>query len=77
MTDGTKGLVRAIASKALAEALVTGIDQCEEEARPLDQLQRIHLATMSIMSYKTIIDALDDIDHVQDLIKKAGLNENL
>lgn len=50
--EGAKSTLRAVLARALAEALIGGIDQAEAEGRPLNQLQRIHLATMAIMAYE-------------------------
>lgn len=57
--ESMQSMVRAIGSKALAEALVTGIDQCEQEGRPLSQLQQVNLATMTIMAYGDLLDDMN------------------
>jgi len=65
--------MRAVSARALASALVLGIDQCAAEGRPLTQVQQIHLATMSVMAYEEILDGcltLDlDIEAVRSTIR--------
>jgi hypothetical protein len=43
--------LRAVMARALAQALVTGIYNAEQEGHPLTQLQQIDLATMTVMAY--------------------------
>lgn len=43
--------LRAHLARALAEALITGIDHAQAEGHELTQLQQIDLATMSHMAY--------------------------
>jgi len=69
--------MRAVSARALASALVLGIDQCAEEGRPLTQVQQVHLATMSVMAYEDILDGcstLDlDIATIRSLVSDSGL----
>lgn len=60
--DSAKSVIRATVSLALGEALITGIDECASCDRPLTQLQRINLATMSIMAYDKALLACDSVD---------------
>ena len=57
--DGAESAIRASVGKALASALITGIDNCADEGRPLDQLQTIHLATMCVMAYDEALRACE------------------
>lgn len=38
-------------------ALVTGIDNAEQEGHPLTQVQQVDLATMTIMAYEEAVHA--------------------
>lgn len=51
--------LRAAGSRALAQALVLGIDECAQVGKPLTQVQQVALATMAIMSMDEILDAAD------------------
>lgn len=62
------GEVRAVASQALAEALILGIDECQEANYPLNQAQKVQLAKMSIMSYDNILEAIASPD-IHDLLR--------
>ena len=57
--EGALSTFRAVVSRALAEALITGIDNAEAEGRPLLQVQQTHLATMTVMAYGDAIEAAD------------------
>lgn len=60
--ESAASLMRAVASRALAQALVDGIDNAKEEGRPLTQLQQIDLATMTVMAYGSILDAAEAVE---------------
>lgn len=60
--DSAKSNVRVAVSKALASALITGIDNCSEEGRGLTQVQQIDLAVMHIMSYDQALETCANID---------------
>lgn len=69
--ESAKSSFRAALSRALAQALVDGIDEAREEGRPLSNLQQTDLATMAIMTYEDVLSkaygALEGaaaIDHV-------------
>jgi hypothetical protein len=53
--DSAQSEFRAAISTALAEALICGINECNEENMPLSELQQINLAKMSIMTYYTTV----------------------
>lgn len=53
--DGAQSEIRATVANALAKALICGIDECDQNNRPLSQLQQIDLAKFSIMSYDEAI----------------------
>lgn len=53
--EGAKSHLRATLARALAEALVCGIDNAAAEGRPLTQLQQIDVATMAVMAYHEAI----------------------
>lgn len=57
--ETTKSIIRATVSRALAKALVTGIDNAAEEGHALTQLQQCDLATMAIMAYEEALEACD------------------
>jgi len=60
--SAAKSQLKVSVSKALASALITGIDNCEQEGHPLNQVQQIYLATMSIMTYSEAIEGCELID---------------
>jgi hypothetical protein len=60
--DSARSSVRVAVSRALAEALILGIDECNENDRPLSQLQQIDLATMSIMCYDNATKICETMD---------------
>jgi hypothetical protein len=61
--DGAKATFRATMSRALAAGVVTGIDQADQEGRPLSQVQQIDLVTMACMAYHdAVVDAEDLLD---------------
>jgi hypothetical protein len=43
--------LRVTVARALAAALITGIDNAASEGRPLTQVQQIDVATMHLMAY--------------------------
>lgn len=57
--EGALSAFRAVVSRALAAAVVTGIDNAASEERPLSQLQQIDIVTMAVMEYA---DALRDFE---------------
>jgi hypothetical protein len=57
--DDAQSTLKAAVSRALASALILGIDHAEEEGTPLTQLQQVHMATMSIMSYDAAIEGCE------------------
>jgi len=63
--DSAQSSIRVAVSHALAEALILGIDNCEQEGRRLSQVQQIHLATMSIMAYDNALEACDTLKFVR------------
>lgn len=67
--------LRTAVARALATALVTGIDNCAEEDRPLTQLQEIDLATMHVMAYQEALDACGTVQvesMLSELIKSEA-----
>lgn len=54
-----QSFLRAAGARALASALVTGIDHAEQEDHPLTQEQQIDLATMTVMAYDEILKGAD------------------
>lgn len=69
--DDVISVLRATTARALAKALITGIDQAEQEGNPLTQNQMVDMATMAIMSYDEAIEAGDAFMTFQDIIEKA------
>lgn len=53
--------IRATVANALASALICGIDECEENDRPLTQLQKIDLAKYSIMNYDQAQEGINNL----------------
>jgi hypothetical protein len=64
-------MFRAAGSEALAIAIVTGIDECAEINRPLDQLQRIELVKMGIMAYETVLEGCANLEVSSQLEEAA------
>lgn len=60
--ESAQSEIRATVSRALATALIDGIDECKEEGRPLTAMQQIHLATMVVMSYEIAVDAVANLE---------------
>jgi len=62
--DDAKSVLRAAGARALATSLITGIDECAQEGRPLTQVQQTFLARMTIMAYAEIMEgeSMMDID---------------
>ena len=60
--ESAKSHLRAVVARALATALITGIDNASEEGHALTQLQQIDLATMHIMAYSEALDGCKVID---------------
>jgi len=54
--DSAQSAVRATVARALAEALILGIDNAEVEGHSLTQLQQVDLATMHVMAYVNALD---------------------
>lgn len=55
--DSAQSALRATTARALAEALICGIDLCAEEGTPLSQNQQIRLAVMSHMAYDQALES--------------------
>ncbi len=62
LVESAKSNVRVAVARALATALITGIDNAAEEGRPLTQLQQTDLATMSVMAYQEALDSCGLLD---------------
>jgi len=69
--SNVQSTIRATVSRALAEALICGIDECDEEKCELTQVQKINLATMSIMSYDKAIEACELIAFEAELDRRT------
>lgn len=60
--EAARSSLRAAGSRALAQALMCGIDEVLEEGGTLTQNDRIHLAKMAIMAYDEIIQSCNLFD---------------
>ena len=69
--EDAQSAVRATVSRALAEALVLGIDEAAQNERPLTQLQQIDVATMAIMSYDKAIECSEEMGVMSKLREAA------
>jgi hypothetical protein len=70
-TEAAASMLRASASRALARAVVCGIDEAAQEGRPLTQLQQIDLLTMAVMAYHDeLVQVLAGLS-VEALIEEA------
>lgn len=73
--ESAQSTVRAVGSRALAVALITGFGQCEEENVPLSETQKVHVATMAIMAYDEILQGAEllavDAELARILIRTA------
>ena len=61
-TTSAQSAVRASTARALAKALICGIDLAEAEGRPLTQVQCIDLTIMNIMAYDEAIETCRGIE---------------
>jgi len=60
--EAARSTMRATGSRALAQALVCGIDLVVEEGGTLSQTDRINLTTMTIMAYQEVLDSCNMLD---------------
>lgn len=60
--DDAKSAIRSAVSRALARALILGIDNCEQEDHELTQLQQIDFATMVVMCYDQAFEAIEGLE---------------
>lgn len=67
--DSAQSEVRVAVSRALANALILGIDNCCEEGRPLKQVQQIDLAIMSIMAYDQALQSVENLRLTEEMEK--------
>lgn len=70
--ESAKSQIRATVARALATALVTGIDQAAEELRPLSQVQQIDMATMAVMAYQHALEAAESLDFEADVLVRLA-----
>ena len=66
--DEAQSAIRATVANALAEALVLGIDECEQRGYKLTQKQEIALAVMAVMSYDNAIEAVAAVEAVAAIL---------
>ena len=70
--DSVKSTARATISRALAAALITGFEEAAEEGRPLSDLQKMDMATLSIMEYHDAILFFDSSIEVEVELRNAA-----
>lgn len=73
--ESASSSLRATLSRALATALITGIDQARENGHPLTQMQEIDLATMAAMAYHDgVVEGAEAIagDALIAAVREAG-----
>jgi hypothetical protein len=70
--DSAQSAVRVAVANALAQALVLGIEQCDEEGATLSQRQQVELAAMAIMSYDTAIETCAGLDFEATLFNRLA-----
>lgn len=69
--ESAESALRVAVANGLAEGLILGIDNCEQEGRPLSQLQQVYLARMVIMAYDNAIEACDTLKVEAELFGKT------
>jgi len=70
-TTSAQSTVRTVTARALAKALICGINLAEAEDRPLTEVQCIDLTVMHIMAYDDAIEACHGIDLEATLLEVA------
>ena len=60
--ESARSALRATASTALAQALITGISEVQENGGTITQNDQIHLTKMAIMAYEDVLKACEALD---------------
>jgi len=61
--DAAKSAIRVAVARAVADALITGIDNCAEEGRALTQVQQTDMTVMAVLAaHEAIQQAERNVD---------------
>lgn len=74
--EAARSTMRAAGSRALAQALICGINEVVENGGTLTESDRIHLTTMAIMAYEEIITSCNTLDIEVSLQEFRDYGEN-